>query len=82
MQLTEEALAEWRAHPVTMAVRDSLKWVLDRHREAATEAYWSGEPWPEAERLALLREQALWADLFEASADEFGMMKEMMDGAE
>lgn len=79
--MTPEALEEWRASPVTMEIRNSLRWVLDRKREAATNAYWDGRPWSEAERLALLREQGLWSDLFEASAEDFGMMMEMMNDA-
>lgn len=80
--MTHEALEEWRANPVTMEIRDSLRWVLARKRDAATEAYWQGQPWTEAERLALLREQALFGDLFEASAEDFGMMMEMMNEAD
>jgi hypothetical protein len=81
MKVTDEAIAEWRAHPVSIALRDGLQWWLERQKDAAMEAYWRGEPWPEAERLALLRERALWSDLFESSADEIGKMMERMNEA-
>lgn len=39
-------------------------------------AYWAGNPWPEPDRLALLREEALADDMFDASIDDFKAMME------
>jgi len=77
--LSDEALEEWRAHPVSVLVRQALLASLKEQREAASLAYWAGRPWPEQDRLALLRQESLVEDMFEASADDF---KAMMDGSD
>ena len=68
--LTQDDLDEWRANPVTEAMKCALRRSLDRTREQMTAAYWAGRAVSEAERLALLREEALWDDLFQSSADD------------
>ena len=69
-RLSDEALAEWREHPVTRLLRDGLAVQAEALRSSATAAYWSGRAWPEADRLSVLRLEAFREDLFEASADE------------
>lgn len=74
-----DELAEWRQHPVTTVVRQSIRHHLDQAKEAAISAYWAGQAWPEVERLSLIKQQALWEDLFEASAEDFRATMEQMD---
>lgn len=69
-ELSPEAWEEWRDGPVTQAVKSALGRVLDRQREAALQAYWNGQPWPEADRLALHRMAAWHDDFFNATHDE------------
>jgi hypothetical protein len=71
MQLTDEALAEWRAHPVTEYVRAVLGKSLGFQREQCKAAAWAGTPWPEEKRLSLHRVLTLSEDMFEASAADF-----------
>ena len=80
--LSDSELQEWRESPVTMALEAALRGSLDRQRAAAVSAYWAGSPWPEAERLSLLRAQSLVEDLFEASAVEVKAAMERMYDAE
>jgi hypothetical protein len=80
MTIDEDALAEWRAHPVTSAVLGVLAGAVEAQRKAATDAYWTGQAWPEDERKALLRYAALVEDLELASADDFTTMMETMRG--
>lgn len=77
-----EALAEWRAHPVTEALRDSLRWQMDRERAALTQAYWAGQPVSEDRRLAYLRKVEVWEDLFEAPAGDLAAVMEKMNDPE
>lgn len=78
-KLSEEALAEWREHPVSRLVAECLKRVLDAQKASAEASYWAGSQWSEPERLAYLRKVELWEDLFEADAEDFRNTMEMMD---
>jgi hypothetical protein len=69
--ITADALDEWRAIPVTMLAQAALRRALDLEYEALTAAFWSGEPVPEADRLAHKRKEALWEDLFQSSIEDF-----------
>ncbi len=73
--MTEEDLAEWRAAPVADEVRAALRAWLAEQRAICMDAAWFGRPWPEAERHALHRANALLEYWFTASAQGF---KEMM----
>jgi hypothetical protein len=55
--MTEDALEEWREHPVTI------------------EAYWAGNPIPEAERVSIRRQMDLWSRIFQAGSAEFDEWK-------
>jgi hypothetical protein len=77
MNLTDEALEEWRAHPVSEAVKDALGRSITLQIAACKEAAWAGTPWSDAERLALHRARTLFDDIFEASADDFGAIMEI-----
>ena len=79
MNLTDDALEEWRAHPATEAVKAALGRSLSLQVEACKEAAWAGSPWPEADRLALHRAQAIVADIFEANAADFAAIMEMRE---
>ena len=80
-RLSDEALAEWRLHPVSQMVLSCLRAQLQAQRASATAAWWEGRPWPEADRLSVLRLEALVEDMFEASADDFkAAMERMTDG--
>ena len=74
--LSEEALAEWRAHPVSGAIREAFRAYHRRQIDQCKEAAWAGNPWPEADRLALRREIAALEDMFEADAADFVAMME------
>lgn len=76
MELTDEALAEWRAHPVAAVIRQAFHAYHKRQEEACKRAAWEGSPWPEVDRLSLRREMAAMDDLFEASAADFAAMME------
>ena len=80
--LSDSKLQEWREHPVTLVLEAALRASVDRQRAAATSAFWAGSPWPEGERLSLLRMQSLVEDLFEASADDVKAAMERMTDAE
>ena len=73
-KLSDEALGEWRAHPVTELIRQSLAMSMALQTSAAEAAYWAGNPWPEPDRIALLRSKAQWEDVFEATAEDFRAM--------
>jgi hypothetical protein len=75
--LTDEALEEWRAHPVSEAVKDALTRSITLQIAACKEAAWAGTPWPDAERLALHRVHTLFGDLFEADAADFAAIMEI-----
>lgn len=69
--LSSEDLEAWRVHPVSLEIKAALRASLEHQREAATEAWWAGRAWSEADRLALLRTETLFEDIFEASANDF-----------
>ena len=77
--LSEETLAEWRGSPATARVLAALRAQLDRKREVAQSAYWAGNPWPEAERLALLHSEQWLDDMMTASAADFEAVMESDD---
>ena len=78
-QLSDADLQEWREHPITALLSKCLKVSHSAQRQAATSAYWAGTPWPEEERLSLMKAEALWEDLFEVSADELRDAMERMN---
>ena len=69
--LTQDDLEAWRAAPVGECIRKALQRSLAAQRQAAMEAYMAGRAWSEADRLALIRAEALLEDWWEASADDF-----------
>lgn len=76
---SQEDLDEWRAATVGHTMRECLSASLRAQHKQALQAYWEGNPWPEAERLALRRAMVLVEDLFEASADDVKQMMEHFD---
>ena len=77
--LSNSDLEQWRANPVTGMLREALERTTAQAKAAALEAYWSGRPWPEADRLALKRQEMLLEDLFRSSADDVMAILEMDD---
>jgi len=77
--LSDAELERWREHPVTRIASQALRASIQMQRDSATASYWAGQPWPEADRKALLRLEAAWEDLFEASADDFKAMMRMQN---
>lgn len=77
--LSADELKEWLEHPVAGIVRSLLASTLSQQETAARAAYWAGKPVPEAQRLAIQLAQGLLEDWFEASAEDFNTMMEMMN---
>ena len=77
--LSQDDLEAWRAIPVAECIRAAITRSLQAQQDMAQAAYWAGRPWSEADRLALIRAQALFEDWFEASADDFKAMMEQLD---
>jgi hypothetical protein len=69
--MTEDALEEWREHPVTIEIMTALGNYLDARESSATAAYWSGTPVTEAERVSIRRQMDLWARIFKDGAQNF-----------
>ena len=69
-RLTPELWEEWQGSLATQTVQSALSDMIHRQRQAATAAYWAGNPWPESERLALSRMAAWHEDFFTATLDE------------
>lgn len=74
-----KAVEAWKEHPVTEQLKMALRWQLDRRREAITQSYWQGNEATDGERLALLRLEDFWADLFESSAEDLQSVLESMN---
>lgn len=79
---SEADLEEWRQHPVSLFIKEALRESFRQQVGSAQQAYWAGNPWPEAERLALLRMQALSEDMFESSLDDLMAAMEQHDESE
>ena len=79
MKLTPEALAEWRASLTTERILAALAAMNRRKRDVATARYWVGQPWPEAERLALIQAEEWLDDLMTAPAEDFEAAMETDD---
>jgi hypothetical protein len=77
MKLTDDGLAEWRAQPVSELVRTAMGKILAAHKQNCMERAWAGNPWPEDERLGLLRTISMYEDIFEATADRFNEIMEL-----
>ena len=63
-------LQDWQQNPVTEAMRDALKSLLERQRAAAQAAYWAGNPQPEYHRQALVLLEVWQENFFEATIDD------------
>jgi hypothetical protein len=63
MQLTDESLAEWRAHPVTGYVLAGLDYWLSEQEAACKHAAWMGSPWSEDVRRAVHMVGQFWGEL-------------------
>ena len=68
--LSQEGLEEWRRNPATQALKECADLMMDRQLQAMAEAYLSGRPYPESQRLALHRTKAWVEDFFTADIDE------------
>ena len=77
--LSDRDLDEWRNHPVSVLVRLGVKASIKAQSDMAMQAYWAGQPWPEQDRLALIRAEAHLDDMFESNADDFKQMMEMFN---
>jgi uncharacterized protein with von Willebrand factor type A (vWA) domain len=79
MKLTDDGLAEWRAHPVSEYVRDALGRSLNKQMEACKEAAWAGPAWSEARRLSLHRAFVILDEMFnpESTAEDFNEIMEI-----
>lgn len=69
-QLSEDDLRSWRDNPVTEALKAGLGRMLEVRREQISQAYWAGQPVPEAVRQALLELEGFREDLFESTLDD------------
>jgi hypothetical protein len=63
-------LAEWRENTVTVKVREAVDRLLDRDRDLLQSRYMAGNPASEAERLAYLRAEEIFADFFDCEAED------------
>jgi hypothetical protein len=69
--VTEDALEEWREHPVTIEIMTALGNYLDARESSAVAAYWGGVPIPEAERVSIRRQMDLWARIFKDGPQDY-----------
>jgi hypothetical protein len=53
--------------------------MVEIQRQSALEAYWQGNPWPEAELKAFKRYATFVEDFFEASAEDIEAVMEKLD---
>jgi hypothetical protein len=74
MKLTDEALEDWRAHPVTEAVLEALDRFLLDQEEQCKAAAWEGHPWPDERRQAARLALALWYDAKQEPASTLNRM--------
>ena len=83
VKLTEEALAEWREHPVTLRLLGMLRREVETRKEWMLSDFWNGsiQEWAEveAERRTLRSWESTLDQLEAASADE---LTQMEDGLE
>lgn len=75
-----EALSEWRDNPVTEVLREAMRRVVNRRRQALVQAFLSGSPVQDSDRKALLQVEQWVEDFFEASAEDVQMIMEKNDG--
>ena len=68
--LTDEQIRDWRDSPVSEAMERAMRLQIAARKAALTQAYWHGEPRPEAERLVVQMIEEWTNDFFEASADD------------
>ena len=76
---SQEAVEEWREHPVTVALREALQRQHAAQKQALLQAYWQGNLPPESARISLHRMEAFLADFFEADADDLEAVMEQFD---
>jgi hypothetical protein len=69
--MNDEALEEWREHPVTIEIKDALAEYLDWREKSALGAYWHGSPISEEARLAIRGQMDLWGLMFNSNAADF-----------
>lgn len=79
-QALQRGLGGMAPAPGLRLLRACLAAVHRRQRDLLTQAYWAGNPAPDSQRLALLREQALLEDLFESSAEDIKATMQVIDG--
>lgn len=77
--LTDEELDAWRANPVTETMRAVLSRAYEAQKDAALQAYWGGNPWPQEDLKALRRTRDVVEDFFESSADDVRATMEQFD---
>lgn len=78
-KLTDEELDAWRAQPTTELLRGIVKRSLAVQKDAALQAYWAGTPWTDSELSALRKNEELWDDFFQSSADDLRTVMEQFD---
>jgi uncharacterized phage-associated protein len=79
-KLTDEAVEEWRAHPVTEAVMAALDRYLLDQEEQCKAAAWEGNPWSDVRRLAARLVLSMWWDVKEEPASGINRMLGIEDG--
>ena len=75
----QEDLDQWRVNPMTLLVVKGMRAVNLRKHQAASAAYWAGNPWPEADRLAILQAEQWLDEMMTASAADFTAAMETDD---
>jgi hypothetical protein len=80
MRLTDEAVEEWRAHPVTEAILSALdRYLLDQEFQCK-DAAWEGHPWPDEKRQAVRLVLSMWWDVKDETASGINRMLGIDDG--
>ncbi len=80
MKLTDEALEEWRAHPVTETVLRAVDAFLTDMETQCKDAAWSGRPWPDERRQAVRLALTVWWDVKTEPASGLNRMLGIEDG--
>lgn len=77
--LSKEAVEEWKANPVTVALQSLLGWQIQRRKQALLQAYWRGDEASAGQRQGVAMLEEYHADLFDSTAEDVNAIMEMRD---
>lgn len=68
--LTDDEVREWQGHPVTEALQAVMRRQIEMRKRAMATAWFKGQPYPDADRVAVQMLEAWMEDFFHVTADE------------